>query len=393
MNASVDFASALRRYAEVIVRIGLNLQRGQRLLIAEPYELQGVSREAETLVAAVQAISGVQAEVIWSSPERVRQFAARRDWRGWTRLVADHADLMSAAVGRGDALLFLPGSHPGLLAGLPETDIRELRRIGWAYFGPVAQALMQGATNWTAAPSPGAAWADCVYTDLPAAARLPALWETLFTACRVFAPSPLEAWQKHLAALQQQRDALNARRLRSLRYQGPGTDLTVSLPPAHRWCTAGLRTARGVDFVANLPTEEIFTLPHRDSAQGHVRVSRPIHYAGAIIEGIELLFARGRVIRATATSHQNLLRELLALDDGAARLGEVALLPSAGSLASEKRLFHHPLLDENAAPHIALGEGYGFCLSQPDAAAHNHSLIHVDLALDAQIQLDETELI
>lgn len=388
------FESQLHAYAEVIVRIGLNLQRGQRLLITDPYELQGVDRSAEALVAAIQRVTGIKADIIWSSPARVRQFAEKADWRGWARLVADNAEIMSAAIRDGTALLFLPGSHPEMLAGLPEKSIGELRRIGWEYFGPVAQVLMQGATNWTAAPAPAQPWAEAAYFELPVNSRLPALWRTVFAACRVTSPTPnpLASWRDRLTALQSRRDQLNAKKIRTLRYVGDGTDLRVMLPPHHRWCTAALVTNTGVPFVANLPTEEIFTLPHRDSAEGHARVARPIHYAGIVIDGIELVFQKGRVVSASAVRNQGSLQRLLELDEGASRLGEVAFVPGATSLAREKRLFHHAMLDENATSHIALGEGYGFCLRAPDAAAHNRSLIHVDLALDARVEFDGAEL-
>jgi aminopeptidase len=398
-----DFASRLHAFAEVIVRVGLNLQRGQRLLLAEPYELQGVARSAEVLVEAVRhaataagspGASGI--DVVWGDGPRLREFAAQRDWRGFTRLVAANAGIMTAALRNGDALLFLQGSQPELMRGLPAGPVAELRRIGWEHFGPLAQALAAGATNWTAAPAPSPAWAHAVFPDLPVQQRLEALWDTVFAACRVGSspeagPVAVAAWRDHLQALSDYRDRLNRAPAAGLRYEGEGTDLTVALPTGHRWCTAQLTTRSGLPFVANLPTEEVFTLPHRDSASGTVRVSRPVSYGGATIEGIELVFRHGAVIRATATSQAELLRQLLASDEGAARLGEVALVPGGTPPALAGRCFHHPLLDENAANHIALGEAYGFCLRAPDPVAANRSLIHVDLPLDARATLSGAE--
>jgi aminopeptidase len=187
------------------------------------------------------------------------------------------------------------------------------------------------------------------------------------------------AWRDHLQRLQQRAGSLNRRREATRRLVGGGTDLTVDFPPEHRWCTACLQTTSGHPFVANLPTEEIFTAPHRDSARGLVRVSRPINYAGAVIDGIELEFRRGRVVAASARSGGDHLQRLLETDDGAARLGEVALVPDESALARTQRLFFNPLLDENATSHIALGEGYGFCLHPANPGALNRSLIHVDL--------------
>ena len=382
-----DFEPRLRAFAEVIVRTGLNLQRGQRLLIAEPYDLQGVARSAEVIVEAVTKAAGTGVEIIWGDGARLREFALNKDWRGFVQLVGANARRMQDYARNQDALLFLQGSQPRLLDGVPADAVTELRRIGWEYFGPVAQQLMQGATNWTIAPAPSPAWAHAAYPDLPAEQRLAALWQDVFTTLRVNDPSPLDAWEVHLLNLKQRRDELNAQRLAALRYQGEDTDLTVALPPGHLWCTAQLTTRSGLPFVANLPTEEIFTAPHRDSAEGFVRVARPVNHGGAVMDGIELEFRHGRVVAAQARIGGDLLRQLLDTDDGAGRLGEVALIPHETSLARTGRLFHHPLLDENATNHLALGEGYGFSLQSADRTALNRSLIHVDLPIAAAVQL------
>lgn len=386
-----DFESRLRAFAEVVVRVGLNLQRGQRLLIAEPYELQGVARSAEVIVEAVVRAANADVEVIWGDGARLREFALNKDWRGFVQLVSANARRFQSHVQNRDALLFLQSSQPSLLDGVPPVSVAELRRIAWEHFGPVAQQLVQGATNWTAAPAPTPAWAAAAYPDLASDQRLAALWQEVFTATRVNEPSPLAAWQLHLRLLQQECARFNAQRLRTLRYKGEGTDLSVALPPGHVWCTAQLATKSGLPFVANLPTEEIFTAPHRDSAEGTVRVSRSINYSGAVIDGIELEFKRGRVVAATARTGVDLLARLLETDEGAARLGEVAIVPEQTSLGRASRLFYHPLLDENAHSHVALGEAYSFCQRPPDPRALNRSLVHVDLPFDASVMLPGAE--
>lgn len=386
-----DFEPRLRAFAEVIVRVGLNLQQGQRLLIAEPYELQGVSRSAAVIVDAVTKAAATGVEVIWGDGPRLREFALNKDWHGLVQLVASNARRMQDHLRNGDALLFLQGSQPGLMAGVPSETVAELRNIGWDHFGPIAQQLTQGATNWTAVPAPTPVWAHAVYPDLPSERRLAALWQEVFIALRANEPAPVDAWQAHLRSLQQRCRQLNAQRLTTLRYQGDGTDLAVALPPGHIWCTAQLTARSGLSFVANLPTEEIFTAPHRDSAEGFVRVSRGIGYNGAVIEGIELEFKRGRVAAAAARTGADLLARLLDADDGATRLGEVAIVPGPTSLGRAGRLFHHPLLDENAHHHIALGEAYRFCQRPPDDRALNHSLVHVDLPVSGNVVLPKTE--
>ncbi len=386
-----DFEPRLRAFAKVIVRVGLNLQPGQRLIIAEPYELQGVARSAEVIVESIIKAAATDSEVIWGDGPRLREFAEKADWRGFNQLAAGNAKRLADGIRRGDALIFLQGSQPRLLDGVSAERVAALRRIGWENFGPVAQQLVQGATNWTVAPAPSPAWAHAAYPDLPSDQRLAALWQDVFTATRVNEPSPVAAWELHLRLLQRECASLNQQRLRTLRYKGEGTDLTVALPPGHVWCTAQLVTKSGLPFVANLPTEEIFTAPHRDSAEGRVRVSRPISYSGALIEGIELEFKRGAVVAASARTGADLLERLLDTDEGSVRLGEVAVVPEQTPLGRANRLFYHPLLDENATSHIALGEAYGFCQRPPDPAALNRSLLHVDLPFDASIIRSDTE--
>jgi aminopeptidase len=422
-----DHESRLRVCAEVIVRIGLNLQPGQRLLIAEPYELQGVCPDAAELVEAVSATAmsagSPRPEVIWGDAPRLRQYAEQADWTGFARLVAAQARHMKRHLDKGGAFLFPISSFPRLMEGVAAENVSELRRMAWEHFGPIVQRLTGGETQWTLVPAPSPVWAETAFADLAPTLRLDALHETVFSAMRIPAAeapdssqgispptaSALAAWQTHLDALRLQRETLNERRYQSIRYEGPGTDLTVKLPGQHQWCTAQLTTKGGITHVANLPTEEVFTSPDRGSAEGTVRVSRPVNFSGAVIEGIELEFHRGRVIRARARTGLDLLQRLLDTDDGSCRLGEVAMIGTDSLRAASQnadvpapparpdasladwqdsgRLFYHTLLDENASNHIALGESYPFCNRSLFPFRLNRSLVHVDLPLDAHATL------
>lgn len=391
-----DFHGRLHDFAEVIVRVGLNLQPGQRILIAEPYELHGVARSAEVIVHAVQAAAlrhgapELPVDVIWGDPARWRSLVEGREGRGLGRLVESNTRRVRSAIAAGDAVLILQGSHPRLLEGVPADAIAEAHRIGWEIYGPVAQDLVAGATNWTVVPAPSPTWANVAFEFLPAEQRLTALWTTVFSAFRC-APAPggpdvVTRWTAHLHALKARRDALNAARPTRLRYRGEGTDLTVTLPAEHTWCTAQLATRAGVPFVANLPTEEVFTAPEPDSAAGPLRVARPVLHGGAVIDGIELEFARGEVIAARARRGGDLLARLLDTDDGARRLGEVALVAGPPAWAAGAPLFRHVLLDENAAPHVALGEAYAFC-APGRRRPLNRSLLHLDLPIAADVEV------
>lgn len=392
-----DFHARLHDLAEVIVRVGLNLQPGQRLLVAEPYELQGVARTAEVIVHAVQAAAARAGaaksplSVIWGDHARLRAMVEQRDWTALHRLTGDNAARMQRAIDAGDALLFLQGSHPRLLDGLPAGSIADAHRHAWEHFGPVAQQLVAGATNWTVAPAPSPAWASAVFEYLPAEDRLTGLWQTVFQALRcdsaaVDGDDAPTRWRDHLDALAARRDTLNAARHTQLRYVGEGTDLRVRLPIEHAWCTAQLTTRTGLPFVANLPTAEIFTAPEPDSAEGTVRVSRPVLHGGAVIDGIELEFEGGEVVAARARTGGDLLGRLLDTDDGARRLGEVALVQPVPGWAAAAPLFRHVLLDENASPHLALGDAYPFC-APGRRRPLNRSFIHLDLPVAARAEL------
>lgn len=384
---SSDFVPRLRALAGLVVRVGVNLQPGQPLLITDPYELQGVHPEALPLTEAVREAAGGNVAVIQADLARLKSAAEAANLGAYETLVADHVARLRQHLARGGAFLFLTGSQPGLFSGLPARRLNQLDRIKWRHLGPVIQRLIRGASQWTLVPGPTTPWANLAFADLPENERLPALWRTLFDNLRLDAGDPLAAWELHLAALARRRDELNAARHRTIRYVGRDTDLTLSLPGTHLWRTAQLATSRGIPYVVNLPTEEIFTAPHQGSAEGRMRVERSVVHAGAVIEGIVLEFVNGRVVAGHAAKGHDLLQQLLGTDDGARRVGEVAIVPGRNRLNLAGRLFHHAILDENACNHIALGDAYRFCSRAWIPLAINSSQIHVDLPLDATVEL------
>jgi aminopeptidase len=249
--------------------------------------------------------------------------------------------------------------------------------------------LERNAINWLLISAPTRAWADKVFPNTPAELREERLWRTIFTACRADRPDPVAAWQEHIRRLAQRRDYLNHKRYAELRYSAPGTDLAIGLPDGHTWASGSSVSERGVEFTPNLPTEEVWTLPHRARVNGVVAASRPLNYYGTLIDGFRLTFAEGRAVEATAAKGQDTLRQLIATDEGAARLGEIALVSNDSPIARSGILFYNTLFDENAASHVALGAAYRFNLAGGEQmsteqfmqAGGNYSLIHVDFMI------------
>ncbi len=385
------FDEQLQRYADVIVRFGLNLRPGQRVLLTEPYELQGVAPAATALVEAVAAVArnagAVEVTTIWGDETRWREAALHWPQREFLQQLERNTAQLRQAVARGDAMVFLCSAHPGLADGVSPQRAAGLRRACGEFYGQVVPDLMAGATNWTAAPVPTPGWADAVFSDAPSAERISRLWAAVLAACRADAADPVAAWQSRAAELERRSRELNARQHRRLRLHGPGTDFTVGLASGHRWCTALLATRDGRRFAPNLPTEEVFTAPRRDSAEGWLRVARPVCHGGAVMEGVELEFRGGQVVRAHARHGVDLLERVLVADRGASRLGEVALVDAATPVGLAGRCFRHALLDEDAMNHVALGDAYAFTVGPAGAGELNRSVLHLDLPVAAEALL------
>jgi aminopeptidase len=287
---------------------------------------------------------------------------------------------------RGGATVSVVAPEPDLLASQDPARVAALSRAAARASQPFFDALGRSQMNWLGVNVPSEAWADLVFPDLPAEQRMTHLWEALIQILRLDRPDPIAAWRNHVAALNARCDFLNTRRYRALRFSGPGTDLTIGLADDHRWAGGSELTQSGIEFTPNLPTEEVFTLPDRRVAEGVVRSSKALSLRGVLIEDFSLTFQDGKVVNLRAARGEETLRRLIATDEGASRLGEVALVPASSPIARQNLLFYSTLLDENAASHLALGRGLeiatsaGPKISQEDymALGGNLSDIHVD---------------
>lgn len=394
------FETLLDRYAELAIRVGLNLQRGQRLLITD-IRRDGVPLETaplvRRLVAHAYAAGAPLVQVLWRDDESIRTRFERAprdsfaEYPGWmARGLLEHAQA-------GGALLTILAADPDLLQGQDPSAVASVQKIAWEKNRDLYDLITRNAINWLVISGSYPGWAAKVFPDSTGQEGVAKLWEALFRVCRLDRPDPVDAWSEHIRQLVARCDRLNQRSYRGLRFTGPGTDLTVGLPDGHRWRSARFVSLSGIDFTANLPTEEIFTMPHRDQTEGTARATRPLEYGSSLIEDFQVRFSGGRAVEASSRTGELVLRKLLETDEGARRLGEVALVPHSSPISQSGIAFYNTLLDENCASHVALGEAYRFSLEggegmsgeQFGAAGGNTSLIHVDFMVGSgQIDVD-----
>lgn len=389
-----DFDHKLDVYADLIVKIGLNLRAGQRLSIRAVLEAAPLVRR---VAAHAYRAGSPLVEVMWSDPEmQLVRFANAP--AGSLDTVSDWPVQAGLEyVGNGHALLSITGSDPDLLKDADPEAIAISRRAEGQAFLPVSRLISADAINWCVAGAATPAWAARVFPDLPIEQATEKLWEAIFQTVRLDAPDPIAAWEKHSADLGARATYLNEKQFDALHFTGPGTDLMVGLPMNHRWLGGAGPTEVGITNVANIPTEEVFTAPHRGRVDGTVRATMPLNYSGKLIENFSLTFKDGRVVDVSAEKGEELLRSQIEIDEGAARLGEVALVPHSSPISQSGILYYNTLYDENASSHIALGRAYQNCidgcagLDEKDFAAFggNSSATHVDFMIgSAQIDVD-----
>jgi aminopeptidase len=389
MSLDRTHADNLEALASLCIEVGINLQPGQELIVSAPLDAQPLVR-CVTCEAYRRGASLVTC--LYDDPLAIR---ARFDHAGDEAL--DYAaswlsDGVARALEGGAARLFIHGPYPDLLMGVAPERVARMHSAMAAATKTEAAITADLRANWCAIPYVTSSWAHMVYPDAEPHIAVTRLWDDVFDVLRIGSADPVRAWQAHVEALNARREALQSRQLTALRFFGGETDLTIGLVRGHRWIGGSAITARGVPTVCNMPTEEIFTCPHRERVEGHIAASRPLALGGAIVQGLQLTFRAGRVVETHAARGKEMLDVLLSSDEGAARLGEVGLVPSSSLVARKNLLFYNTLLDENAASHVAFGQSYAACLDSEDTAERegaNSSSLHIDCMLgDRQVSVD-----
>jgi aminopeptidase len=389
MSASAVTASPrthedkLNQLAEVAVRVGLGLQAGQELLMTASLDALPLARRITE--QAYRAGASLVTTLYTDDEAALMRYRFAPD-ESFDRAANWLYDGMGAAFKSGAARLAIAGGNPALLSNEDPAKVSRANRAVSQAYRPALELITRHAINWTIVASATPAWAAAVFPDDAPDVALAKLWDAIFETSRINGNDPVAAWKAHDAGLHNRAARLNEKRYSALQYRGPGTDFRLGLADDHLWLGGGTTAGNGLYCIPNMPTEEVFTTPHKERADGTVTATKPLSHQGTMIEGIQVRFEKGRIVEARASRGQEVLQKLIDTDEGARRLGEVALVPHSSPISASGMLFFNTLFDENAASHIALGQAYSSCLRDGDkltpeqlaAKGANDSLIHVD---------------
>jgi aminopeptidase len=378
-----EFERKLDRLAEVAVHAGLGLAAGQELVMTATLDAIPLARRI--IEHAYKAGASLVTPLFTDEEAALLRFRYGRD-ASFDAAPAWLFEGMAQAYRSGAARLAITGNDPSLLSREDPEKVSRVNRATSKAYRPALELITRHQINWTIVACATPAWAAAVFPDLPKDEALARLWDAIFAASRVDQPDPVAAWKKHDANLHARADWLTEKQYSALHFRGPGTDLRVGLSDGHLWLGGGSTAQNGLYGIPNMPTEEVFTTPHKDRVEGRVKSTKPLSYQGTLIEEISVRFEAGRIVEAHAARGEQVLQRMIETDEGARRLGEVSLVPHSSPIASSGLLFMNTLFDENAACHIALGQAYSSCLKDGDsltpeqlsARGANSSLIHVD---------------
>ncbi|MDR3495404.1 MAG: aminopeptidase [Ancalomicrobiaceae bacterium] len=383
MTGQGDFAEKLDKLARLAVHVGLGSVAGQEVVMTAPLDAVALARR---ITHHAYAAGATVVTVLYNDDQAVLD---RYETAGEASFDAAPAWLyegMAAAFRSGAARLAIVGEDPSLLSGQDPAKVARANRARSIAYRPALDLIARAAINWTIVAAATPAWAKAAFPGLAEDAAVDALWQAIFKASRADGADPIADWAVHNANLRARCDLMNAKRYSALKFRGPRTDLEVGLADGHIWSGGASRSENGIIYNANIPSEEIFTTPHRAGVNGTVTATKPLSYQGTLITDISVRFEGGAIVEAHASAGEDVLRRILETDEGARRLGEVALVPHHSPISNSGLLFYNTLFDENASCHIALGQAYAKTVQGADmmdgpgliAAGINQSLIHID---------------
>ena len=362
----------LKNYAKLAVEIGANLQKGQPAMIMSLVE----TADFAWLLAECAYEAGASNVVIYWRDEKLGRLKlqyeteeALKEVPAWQKLLED------TYVDKDACFIYVSADDPYALQGLDMKKVAIYKNTLNKISQKRREALMNSDNTWTIVSVPSRAWAERVFAPETGNRAMEMLWDAIFKVTRMNEPDPIHAWRKHIDTLGQKADELNAHNFKYLRYKSSnGTDLTIELPEGHIWLAAAEKSRKGIPFVANMPTEEVFTLPKRDGVNGVVYSSKPLVYLGNVVDEFHIVFRDGVAVDYDAKTGKEVLKSLIEADAGSCRLGEVALVPYDSPISNSNILFYNTLYDENASCHLALGKAYPTTIQGGDGADENQLL-------------------
>ncbi len=382
-SATMSHSEKLDRLAAVAVKVGLGLGRGQELVITAPLEAVALVRRITE--HAYRAGAALVTTLFTDEESTLLRFCFAPD-ESFDRAAEWLQGGIAAAFRSGAARLAITGANPALLANENPNSVSRVNIANSKAMRPALELITRHEINWTIIACATPAWARAVFPTDSEERAVARLWDAIFATTRIDLADPVAEWREHDRQLRQRAGILNQKRFAALHFRGPGTDLKIGLADDHLWLGGGTTAGNGLQCIPNMPTEEVFTTPHKDRVEGIVTSTKPLSYQGTLIEDIVVRFEQGRIVEASAKQGETVLRRMIETDEGARMLGEVALVPHSSPIARSGLLFWNTLFDENAASHIALGQAYSTCIRGGDALdpaqlaakGANESLIHVD---------------
>lgn len=382
-----NFKENLAKYAKLLVSTGINVQPGHTVQLTIAVDQAELAR---LIVKEAYALGAAEVLVNWSDDVIARERLVNVDVERLEQVHPQRVTEMNYLLEHKSSRLVVLSDDPGAYDGVdPEKLSRSARAISQA-LNPMRQATQANKISWTLAAASGLEWAKKVFPNATSDEEaVDLLWDQIFKTCRIYEEDPIKAWEEHEARLVAKAKVLNDEQFVKLHYTAPGTDLVLGMPKNHLWEAAGSINAQGEKFIANMPTEEVFTAPDYRVADGYVTSTKPLSYNGNIIEGIKVTFKDGEIIDVTAEKGDEVMKKLVFDNAGARGLGEVALVPDKSPISQSGVTFFNTLFDENASNHLAIGQAYAFSIeggtemSQEELkeAGLNRSDVHVDFMI------------
>ena len=378
-----DFNELLKKYARLIAETGVATEKGHTVVLQISVDQAPLAR---LITQEAYKLGAAEVIVQWTDDQIQREFLLHAATDRIENVPQSKIDQADEWLEKGASRISVVSADPDAFAGVDSQRVASYQAAAGKALMNLRKATQANKVSWTVVATAGKQWAAKVFPDLPEEEQVDALWDQIFKTTRVYEEDPVLAWKKHDEKLAKKAEELNQEQFSALHYTAPGTDIIIGLPKNHLWEGAGSYNARGKKFMANMPTEEVFTAPYSHRVDGYISSTKPLSYAGTIISGMKFTFKDGKVVDFSAEQGEDVLAKLLDTDEGARRLGEVALVPDPSPISQSGIIFFNTLFDENASNHLALGSAYAFSVKggtemsdeELAEAGLNRSQTHVD---------------